>query len=162
MTAWLRQTRTTLLAFAIGAAGLALGAGCAADDLGSDNDRTPSRSDDDARNSDARSADGSVPRTARLVKRDFGDLTFRAPDDGTIWVVESSEDRVIFTDRVRRGAEFRLEPERNRGTLNDRSVINKDLKRDIRHRIYFESEYSSDRYRSSRDTEWDLASDRQR
>jgi hypothetical protein len=153
MTAWLRQTRSPLLAALVATAGLALGAigaGCTSDDLGSHNDRGSTRNRSDA------TAD-AVPSSAKLVKRDFGDLTYRAPDDGTIWVVQSSDDRVIYRKAVRRGDEFRLEPDRNRASLNDTTVVDKDVKSGIRHRIYFESDY-----RRSSDTEWDLASDRAR
>jgi hypothetical protein len=153
MTARLRQTRTLLLAALVATAGFALGAigaGCTSDELGSHNDRGSTRD---------RSADSAdaVPSSAKLVKRDFGDLTFRAPDDGTIWVVQSSDDRVIYRKALRRGDEFRLEPNRNRASLNDKTVIDKDVKSGIRHRIYFESDY-----RRSGDSEWDLASDRAR
>jgi len=176
MTAWLRQTRTALLAALIGATGLSLGAGCTSDDLGSNDsksrtsDRSNDRYDDRPgdRSDDPRVPPEGVPRTARLVKRDFGDLRFRAPEDGTMWVVESTNNRVIYTDAVRRGDEFHLDPERNRGSLNDRTVIDKDIKSDIRHRIFFESDLrrssdsrSRDDYRSG-DTEWDQASDRAR
>jgi hypothetical protein len=146
MTAWLRQTRTAFLTALVGTAGLALGglgAGCASDGSGS-NDTTRSSTDE-------------VPRTARLVKRDRGRLTYRVPDDGKLWVVEGENDRMIYTGRVRRGDEFELEPGRNRAFLNDRQVVDKDIKSDSGHRIYFESDD-----RRSGDTEWDLASDRAR
>jgi hypothetical protein len=145
MTAWLRRTRTALFAL-VGTAGLALGAlgaGCTSDGAGS-NDTTRSPSDE-------------VPRTARLVKRDRGELTYRPPDDGKIWVVEGENDRMLYTGRVRRGDEFQLQPARNRAYLNDRKVVDTDIKSDSGHRIYFESDD-----RRSGDTEWDLASDRAR
>jgi hypothetical protein len=161
MTAWLRQTRTAVLAVSLAATGLSLGAGCT-DTLGTDRDRSDSRSDTRDRAGDPQDPPPGVPRTARLVKREFGELNFRAPDDGTMWVVESTNNSVIYEKAVRRGDEFRLDPERNRAYLNDRPVIDRDVKPDIRHRIFFESDLrrsSSDRYG---DTEWDLASDRER
>lgn len=160
MTAWLRQTRTALLVVALGTVGLALGAGCTADTLGSNDDRDRTGTRD--RSDDPRDPPVGVPRTARLVDREFDEMTFRAPDDGTMWVVESTNDRVIYTDRVRRGDEFRLEPDRNRATLNGRTVVERDVKSGIRHRIFFESDYRSGDSRSGGDTEWDLASDRPR
>jgi hypothetical protein len=143
MTAFLTRTRTALLAAVVGAAGLALGAGCASDSAGS--------------KSTTRSPSGEVPRTAEVAKRGRGELTYRAPDDGKIWVVEGENDRVLYTGRVRRGDEFQLQPARNRAYLNDRQVVDKDVKSDSGHRIYFESDSGR-----SGATEWDLASDRAR
>ena len=79
----------------------------------------------------------NVPRDAQLVAEDRGGVTFRAPDDGHIWVTESTYDEVLFDAPVRRGSDFTLDAKRDRGFFDGREILQGRLKNDIRYRVYY-------------------------
>lgn len=125
----------------------AVGAGCVSDSGGRSDrrDRYDNRYDDtyaraggyDAGRTTEGSARKNVPRDAKLVAEDRGGVSFRARDDGYIWVTESTYDEVIFDSPIRGGSDFVLDAKRDRGFFNGREILQGRLKNDIKYRIYF-------------------------
>jgi hypothetical protein len=82
----------------------------------------------------------TIPDTAKVVAEGNGELSFRAPDDGRIWVMDADTGKVISSKRVREGQKFTLNPEANSAMLDSQKVISQDLKRKDKHQLYFEKE----------------------
>jgi hypothetical protein len=147
----LRRTfRTLFLAALLAVSGPALMAGCTAfdesdrnrdEDLDRDRDSIPPAELNTPPNRDE--IDAGVPRSARLRARGTGPLTFRAADDGRVWVVETRNDRLVYEDRVRRGDEVRVDPDRDRVELNGRTVEDRDMISDSGHHVFFEDRFGS-------------------
>jgi len=82
--------------------------------------------------------DRRLPRNAEPVAQGTGELRWRAPSDGHLYVYDADDDRLLFEQRVRRGDDVDVSPERDRIMLDDRTVYERDLVRRHAHRIYFD------------------------
>ncbi len=82
----------------------------------------------------------SLPDAAQVVAEGPGDLKYRIPDDGCVFVYDADEQAVIGIKHVRAGQRFVLSPDANGATLDGRRVIEHDLKRNHSHRLYFVKE----------------------
>ena len=100
----------------LGSVGLFLTAGCAAD-----------------RNKD-------VPASAKIVAQGQKDVAYRAPDDGTIYVFDKSEQKVIYSGRVDRDELLKVEAMRDRITLDGKVVMDKQIRDHDAINIFFEPE----------------------
>jgi len=95
---------------------------------------------DEAGHTTEGSARRNVPRDAKVVAENRGVVSYVAPDDGHIWVTESTYDEVLFDAPVRRGSEFTLDAARDRGYFNGREILQGRLKNDIKYRVFFARE----------------------
>ena len=81
----------------------------------------------------------SIPRSAQRVDRGEGTdvLSFRADDDGTLYVYDRDDDRVLWSGPISRDERFMLDAENNEATINGRRILDRDLR--VRHqfRLYF-------------------------
>jgi DNA-binding beta-propeller fold protein YncE len=119
---WLRQLCLILLAWC-GAFVLStqLGAGCT-----SATDTNDNRGDS-----------LSIPHDARQVDSGVGPIAYTARGDGRVWLYDVDDKTVLDTRRIQRGQEYRVIPDENRVTLDDKKVYDQDIKRKHTHRIYF-------------------------
>ncbi|HEY8665159.1 MAG TPA: hypothetical protein VIL86_00780 [Tepidisphaeraceae bacterium] len=65
-------------------------------------------------------------------------MTWRAPEDGRVWVVNRDRDKIVYSGRLLKGQEIVVDPDKNRVRIDGRSVM-EDIKMD-RHdtrKIYF-------------------------
>src|SRR5262245_20140360 len=53
----------------------------------------------------------TVPDTAKVVAEGTGTISYRAPDDGRIFVMDVDTNTVIAAKRVREGQKFTLNPD---------------------------------------------------
>jgi hypothetical protein len=80
-----------------------------------------------------------VPTTAtRVDEGDAARPTYSPTRDGTVYVYDADDDRVIFSTRVRRDERFVLDPDANRATIDGRTVLGTGLSARHRYRIYFD------------------------
>jgi hypothetical protein len=99
-------------------------------------DRDPVRRDD----SDRRRGINEIPADAVAVEGGEGTagLSHTAQRDGTIYVYDVDDDRVVFVGRMMSGERFRLLPDDNEATLDGRPVFRSDLNPRHRYRLYFD------------------------
>src|SRR5688572_25624908 len=85
-------------------ASLMLGlAGCASDDLDEPLATNSRTIDGDARD--------DVPAGATLMKEGHEPLMFQAPGDGTVWVYNSSDKRLVYSGGIRAGQTVHVDPD---------------------------------------------------
>jgi hypothetical protein len=87
-----------------------------------------------------------VPGDAIEVSAGSRALSYRAPSDGRIWVIDSDDDnKVIYSGKIDRGDEIRVDMDRNRISLDGDTVFEKDLRSGNQHRIYFDPDGDAER-----------------
>jgi len=125
---------TSLLA---GALALVLAGGCELFNSDKDNDRDR---DDRDRGQETVGRSVDVPRSARVEAEGKGVLEFRARDDGTVYLYDAEDHRVVDTQRVRDGDRYTVDLDKDNAQLNGRTVFDRNLERTHEHRIYFDRE----------------------
>jgi hypothetical protein len=80
-----------------------------------------------------------IPTTAtRVDEGNATRLTYSPTRDGTVYVYDADDDRVILSTRVRRDERFVLDPDANRATIDGRTVLGTGLSARHRYRLYFD------------------------
>ena len=109
--------------------------------------RTPDpvigRSDDRVDRDTRRTSRGldEIPTTATRVDEGGGPrLTFTTSRDGTLYVYDADDDRVIYSGGVRADDRFAMDPADNRATVNGHTVLGAKLNPNHRYRVYFDRE----------------------
>ena len=81
-----------------------------------------------------------IPTSANRVDEGSGPrLTYSPRRDGTIYVYDADDDRVIYSGGVRADDRFAMDPADNRATVNNRTVLGAKLNPNHRYRIYFDA-----------------------
>src|SRR5438552_11732861 len=94
--------------------------------------------------SDTKMRSLGIPTGAVQVDEGTDRLTYTPRRSGTVYVYDVDDDRLVYQGRVRDGDRLTIDPETNRLELNGRQVVDRDLKRKDRHRIYFFSDRQRD------------------
>jgi hypothetical protein len=81
-----------------------------------------------------------IPAEASAVEGGEGrsGLTYTAENDGTVYVYDVDDDRLIHVSRVMANERFRLIPEDDVATLDGRPVFRSNLDARHRYRLYFD------------------------
>ena len=79
-----------------------------------------------------------VPASAKIVAQGEKDLAYRAPEQGTIYVFDKSGQNVLYSGRVQRDDLLKVEAMQDRITLNDRVVMDKQIRDHDAINIFFE------------------------
>jgi hypothetical protein len=85
---------------------------------------------------------GSVPADARSVAKQSGQnpINFTAPADGTIFVYDRSNQKMVYSGRLRQGDTLEVDSRRNQVRLDGR-VINEGKLRDLHeYQVWFDQE----------------------
>ena len=69
-----------------------------------------------------------VPAGATLMKEGHEPLLFQAPNDGTVWVYNSSDKRLVYTAAIRAGQSVHVDPDHDFVLVNGKKVV--DMKMD--------------------------------
>ena len=95
----------------------------------------------DSRDDTGRASRGmdEVPRTAtRVDEGDAARMSHTPTRDGTLYVYDADDDRVVLSTRVRRDERFVLDTDANRATIDGRTVLGTGLTARHRYRLYFD------------------------
>jgi hypothetical protein len=79
-----------------------------------------------------------VPGTAMLRSEGTGRIVDTAPDNGTVYVYDNSEDRMIYSGTVMSGQRVTVNPKDDRIDVDDRKVSDQTLPNGDSYRIYFD------------------------
>ena len=104
---------------------------------------------DDDRSSDTRGV--NVPSGSRLVADGRGNLSWTATSDGTVYLYDSTDRRLVTRHEIEQGDRVRVTPGENRVTVDDDVVFDNDLTSDHTHRLYFDSERDGDNRSDNRE-----------
>src|SRR3954466_15665646 len=99
----------------------------------------------------------AVPASAHQMTEGNGRVAFTAPRSGTVYVFDRNDDRVIYSGAVARAAMVVVAPDRDKGTVGDKTVNEKGLHRGNQYRIFFDESTPSvtDRDRAARNRDVD-------
>jgi hypothetical protein len=114
---------------ALGASMLLGLAGCASQDL------------DEPMATDSRPVAGDtrhdVPAGATLIKEGHEPLLYQAPSDGTVWVYNASDKRLVYTGAIRAGQTVHVDPDHDFVLMNGQKVVDMKMDDFDRHQILF-------------------------
>jgi len=160
--------------------GLTLTAGCETLGLGGDDDKDSSdkTTRDDRISHDRGTArdrggydgavmkypadfDHGIPTGARLAREidTNGGVSYKAAHDGKLYLYDVDARRVMWSGFIRDGERFSIDSRDGRASVENQSVLNRDLSPDHQYRLYFvegsrdsvnSSSSSSDRYNDDR------------
>jgi hypothetical protein len=82
----------------------------------------------------------ALPDNAKVVAEGAGDLKFRAPQDGRVFVFDVEDSTVLNARHVRAGQIVEIKPGANVVMLDGHKVTGQELKKDHTHRLLFEPE----------------------
>jgi hypothetical protein len=78
-----------------------------------------------------------IPKEAEYVAGGRGELTWKIPHDGRVYVRDSTAERALFSVPVTRGQHFSIVPSEDRASLDGEDVPAADMQTRNEHRIYF-------------------------
>ena len=78
-----------------------------------------------------------VPAGASLVKEGHEPLLFQTPSDGTIWVYNSSDNRLVYSGSVRGGQTVHVDADHDFVTVDGRKVMDMKMDDFDNHQILF-------------------------
>ena len=130
---------------------VAAGVSCAAvvgcdSDSGSSSSRTrtTSRTSDDrvissgSRTSDARGMEAIPSRATRVAEGKDQRIIYTAPEDGTLYVYDTKDRKLLFSGPLYRNEEFTMVPDGNVINVNGRRAGTYNLHTDRRYELYFD------------------------
>jgi hypothetical protein len=131
--------------------------GCDSTDSGSSRTRTTSRDSDDrvissGSRGDARGMDAIPSRAARVAEGKDQRIIYTAPEDGTLYVYDTKDRKLLFSGPLYRNEEFLMVPDGNVINVNGRRAGTYNLHTDRRYELYFDRDSglrdtrSSDRF----------------
>jgi hypothetical protein len=78
-----------------------------------------------------------IPKEASYVAGGRGQLTWKVPHNGRIYVRDMTAEKALFSTEVRRGQTFTIVPSEDRASLDGEDVPAADMQTRNEHRIYF-------------------------
>jgi hypothetical protein len=83
---------------------------------------------------------GSVPEDARRLAKHSGtsSFVFTAPGDGEVFIYDRTQNKLVYSGRVRRGESLEVDAKDDRITLNARVVSEEDLRDLDEYEIWFD------------------------
>lgn len=85
-----------------------------------------------------------IPENATLNVEGGQQLAFRAPQDGTVYVYDTGDDAMVYSGHVKKGHLLVVDPDKDRITVDGRTVLEKSLDNE-RRRIFFKEADPVDR-----------------
>jgi hypothetical protein len=79
-----------------------------------------------------------IPPTAQLMTEGSGELAYKAPHDGTIYVYDTRDDRLIYSGKVEHGQLVTVNPKSDAVSLDSKKVFEGNLRGGNNRTIYFE------------------------
>jgi hypothetical protein len=79
-----------------------------------------------------------VPGNAVLATEGNGRLSYRAPNDGVVYILDPRRDRIVYRGAVDEGDLVVVDPDNDRILMDGRVVVEDGIRRGTTHRIFFE------------------------
>ncbi|HEV7299171.1 MAG TPA: hypothetical protein VGN72_07380 [Tepidisphaeraceae bacterium] len=86
----------------------------------------------------------AIPQTAILAVEGDGLLTYRASEDGTVYLFNRNSNQVVFSGQISRGQAIVVDPDKNHVMLDDRIVTERTLRRGDQYRVFFSPSTTGD------------------
>ena len=78
-----------------------------------------------------------IPAGAALMKEGHEPLHFQAPNDGTVWVYNSSDNRLVYSGSIRSGQTVQVDADHDFVTVDGRKVVDMKMDDFDNHQILF-------------------------
>lgn len=85
---------------------------------------------------------GRIPSGAERVASGYGKVTYRAPEDGRVWVGNDNRRYEILSRNVKRGDRIEVMPERDLIEFNEQPIYQQNLERSDKHAVFFRASRS--------------------
>lgn len=84
----------------------------------------------------------SVPADAKSIAKQSGSnpVNFTAPNDGSVFVYDRSEQKMVYSGRLREGETLEVDPRRDKVRLDGRVVLEKQLRDLNEYQVWFDEE----------------------
>ena len=82
-------------------------------------------------------ARNDVPAGATLIKQGHEPLLYQAPSDGTVWVYNSSDNRLVYSGSIRSGQTVQVDADHDFVTVDGRKVVDMKMDDFDNHQILF-------------------------
>ena len=84
----------------------------------------------------------SVPADAKSIAKQSGSnpVNFTAPDDGSIYVYDRSEKKMVYSGRLKEGETVEVDPRRDKVRVDGRVVLEKQLRDLNEYQVWFDQE----------------------
>jgi hypothetical protein len=79
-----------------------------------------------------------ISANAQLAAEGTKKVSYRAPDDGKVYVFDQNDNRVVYYGDVAKGELVTVDPDASRVTVGDKVVAEKSLHNGNSHRIFFD------------------------
>ena|SRR5438552_7547344 len=79
-----------------------------------------------------------IPTEATVSSEGSGHVSYRAPQDGKVYVFDRNNDRVIYAGDVEKDQLVTVDPDTDHVTVGNQVVLEKGLHKGNTHRIFFE------------------------
>jgi len=80
-----------------------------------------------------------VPRDAVMLQEGGGSIGVRARNNGTVYLYDIEDQRVVWSGQIRNGDRFSLDADADTAAINGRSVYHDESVRRHRHRIFIDT-----------------------
>ena len=81
-----------------------------------------------------------VAPQATLASEGTGEVSYRAPEDGKVYVFDQNDNRVVYVGDVQKDQLVQVDPNKDDITVGDKIVFEKGLHKGNSHRIFFEDQ----------------------
>ena len=78
-----------------------------------------------------------IPAEASVMKEGHEPLLFEAPSDGTVWVYDASDRRLVYTGAIRAGQTVHVDPDHDFVLMNGKKVMDMKMDDFDKHQILF-------------------------
>ena len=82
-------------------------------------------------------ARNDVPAGVTLMKEGHEPLIFQAPSDGTVYVYNDSDERLVYTAAIRAGQSVQVDPDHDFVTVDGKKVVDTKMDDFDKHQILF-------------------------
>jgi hypothetical protein len=86
-----------------------------------------------------------IPDRAGVISEGRESVTATAPHDGTAYIYDDTANKLVYTSRVDKGDNLRVDAKHNRILLNDRLASERDLTNDHKFKVYFDRSDQADK-----------------
>jgi len=85
-----------------------------------------------------------IPKSARLISENRGNIDFVAPEHGMVYVYDHSSGAMLYSGRIRDGETLRVQPKDDRITLEGRTVMDKQIRDNDDLKVFFQPDPRAD------------------